>query len=239
MVDDPELVRLLDDLERMPGVVAVALGGSRAQGTADAASDWDIGAYYRGEIGLERLERWGEVHRPGSWGRIMNGGAWLQIAGAKVDVLLRDLDVVDHWSKRALEGQFDVDGLLGYVAGIPTYTLLAEHAVAVVLRGALPPAPSFPERLAEVAPPRWRFCRDFTLEHARARARRGDVVGAAGHAARAVIEEAHARLCERRLWAFNEKRIVERADLAHLSGAFEADVDRIASDLREDRLRPG
>jgi predicted nucleotidyltransferase len=27
------------------GVLAVALGGSRAAGTADAASDWDLGLY--------------------------------------------------------------------------------------------------------------------------------------------------------------------------------------------------
>ena len=40
-------------------------------------------------------------------------------------MLLRDLDVVDHWSQRAIEGSFEVDCLLPYLAGIPTYSLMA------------------------------------------------------------------------------------------------------------------
>ena len=107
------------------GVLAVALGGSRASGTADAASDWDLGLYYRGEIDLTVLARHGEVHPPGSWGRLMNGGAWLTVDGLKVDVMLRDLDVVGHWSAEAAQGRYEVDALLGYVAGAPTYGLMA------------------------------------------------------------------------------------------------------------------
>src|SRR5262249_33697068 len=80
------------------GVEAVVIGGSRAIGTADASSDWDLGVYYRGDIDLAELGHFGEVHLPGSWGRIMNGGAWLSLAGMKVDVLLRDLDVTLHWT---------------------------------------------------------------------------------------------------------------------------------------------
>jgi hypothetical protein len=224
--------RLLDDLEHMPGVVAVVLGGSRAQGTADDTSDWDLGVYYRGPLSLGLLERWGTVHPPGSWGRIMNGGAWLEVDGAKVDVLLRDLDVVEHFAERALRGDFDIDNLLGYVAGVPTYSLLAELALAKRLRGALPEAPSFPERLAASAPARWRFCRDFTLEQARARARRGDAVGAAGQTAKAIFEEAHARMCERREWTLNEKRLVERAGLGPLHALVAVDVERAADALR-------
>ena len=85
-----ELCAMLGALE---GVVAVTLGGSRAGGTADDGSDWDLGVYYRGSLDLDALARRGQVHPPGAWGRIMNGGAWLTLAGTKVDVLLRDLDV--------------------------------------------------------------------------------------------------------------------------------------------------
>jgi hypothetical protein len=94
------------------GVVAVAVGGSRAAGTADAASDWDLGVYYRGEIDLAVLARHGQVHPPGSWGRLMNGGAWLTLDGLKVDVLL------------------------GYVAAAPTYLAAAEPAVSPAVVGA-------------------------------------------------------------------------------------------------------
>ena len=83
-------------LAQMEGVEVVAIGGSRAAGTADVASDWDIGVYYRCNIDLALLATYGKVHPPGSWGRIMNGGAWLSLGGTKVDVLLRDLVGHDH-----------------------------------------------------------------------------------------------------------------------------------------------
>ena len=114
------LAPLLDDLEAIPGVRAVVLGGSRALGREDGGSDWDIGVYYQGPIDLRALGRWGEFHPPGAWGRIMNGGAWLLIDRLKVDVLLRDVDVVDRWADSARRGHFEIDLLLGYLAGRPT-----------------------------------------------------------------------------------------------------------------------
>jgi hypothetical protein len=220
-----DIAALADDLAGAHGVVAVVLGGSRASQDADAHSDWDLALVYRGAPDLAALAARGTVHPPGSWGRIMNGGAWLTLGGRKVDVLLRDLDVVEHWSERARAGAFEVDFLLSYLAGIPTYTLLAERALGVVLRGPAFPAEPYPRPLAQGGPPRWRFHRDFSLEHARDRARRGDHAGAAGQTARAAIEEAHARLCARGEWVLNEKRILERAGLARVQAAF-ADAPR-------------
>jgi len=52
-------------------------------------------------------------------------------------------------------------------------------------------------------------------------ARRGNRVGAAGQVAKAVMEEAHARLCERALWACNEKRILTAAGLAQADSHFD------------------
>ena len=70
-------------LALIKGVEAVAIGGSRAAGTADAEGDWDLGVYYRGTIDLAPLASYGEVDLPGSWGRIMNGGAWLSLGGSR------------------------------------------------------------------------------------------------------------------------------------------------------------
>jgi hypothetical protein len=233
---------LVDDLAAAQGVIAVALGGSRALGVGDAGSDWDIGLYYRGTIDLSALAARGTVYPPGAWGRLMNGGAWLRCGGERVDVLLRDLDVVEHWTRRAECGEFEVDALLGYVAGVPTYLLGAELASCRPLHGAIPAAP-FPPQLAAAAPPRWRFSRSFSLEYARVYAARGNRVGAVGQAAKAVLEEAHAVVCERGQWVCNEKRLIEAADLGGVHGLFshvpsEADdlvrwVDDIARRLGE------
>jgi hypothetical protein len=221
VIDLPRPVAdLVDELAAMPGATAIALGGSRANGASDAVSDWDLGLYYRGGLDLTALRAHGEVHPPGAWGRLMNGGAWLRLGGERVDVLLRDLDAVDQWAGRARHGEFEVDALLGYLAGVPTYFLTAELASCRWLRGAIAAVP-YPPRLAESAPPRWRFCRTFSLEYARAHARRGNRIGALGQASKAVMEEAHAILCERREWVCNEKRLVESAGLSDVSRLFD------------------
>jgi hypothetical protein len=211
---------LVQTLAALPGAAGVALGGSRGAGGADPGSDWDLAVYYRGAIDLSALQRYGEVHPPGSWGRIMNGGAWLRVGDAEVDVLLRDLDVALYWTRQAATGTFEVDALLGYVAGIPTYSLAAELASGRLLAGELPEVGAMPPKLVETAPPRWRFARDFSLEYARMHAARGNVVGTLGQAAKAAMEEAHARVCERGQWTLNEKRLLGAAGLGTLGDAF-------------------
>jgi hypothetical protein len=214
------VAELVSVLATSAGVVGVALGGSRATGDADADSDWDLGVYYRGAIDLAPLARHGTVHPPGSWGRIMNGGAWLELAGTgatlEVDVLLRDLGVVQPLAAAAGRGEFQVEALLGYLAGAPTYTVLAELAIGRTLAGSLPSVDGFPAALAASAPPRWRFATGFSLDHARMRADRGDIVGAVGQVSKAILEAAHAILCARGAWVVNEKRLVERAGLGPL-----------------------
>lgn len=220
MIALPQSVtELVDVLTDMPGTVAVVLGGSRAVRSDDEVSDWDLGVYYRGEIDLTALSAFGTVFPPGSWGRVMNGGAWLERGGEKVDVILRDLDVVEYWTRRAQEGEFDRDALLGYLAGIPTYTLSAELASCLPLHGNVEVVP-FPPKLAAAAPAVWRFCRSFSLEYARMHAKRGNVAGVAGQAAAAVMEEAHAISCERGQWVCNEKRLIETTGLSSLNNLF-------------------
>jgi hypothetical protein len=213
------IVDLVNELAGMSGAIAVALGGSRALGTSDAGADWDLGLYYRDTIDLTPLAALGTVNPPGSWGRLMNGGAWLRYGGERVDVLLRDLTVVEHWTRRAECGEFEVDALLGYTAGVPTYLLTAELALGRVLWGSLP-AVRFPSALAVAAPHVWRFCRSFSIEYARVHATRGNHVGAIAQAAKAVMEEAHAIMCEQSRWVCNEKRLIDDAGLTSLQSLF-------------------
>ena len=214
MIDlPPPVAALCATLGAQTGVVAVTIGGSRATDTADASSDWDVGLYYRGPLECAPLARHGEVHPPGAWGRIMNGGAWLTLDGLKVDVMLRDMDTVLRWTAEARQGRYEVDALLGYVAGVPTYSLMAELAVNRVVVGALPAAGAYPEALAVAGDRRWRMHAEFSLAHARMRAERGDVTGAAGQAAKAVLETAQAWACRHHQWVLNEKTLIERAGL--------------------------
>jgi predicted nucleotidyltransferase len=50
---DPILERVLPVLAAVPGVAAIALGGSRARGAAHAGSDTDLGLYFSQGAGLD------------------------------------------------------------------------------------------------------------------------------------------------------------------------------------------
>jgi predicted nucleotidyltransferase len=223
---------LADELATIQGVVAVVLGGSRAVGTHRADSDWDLAVYYRDSLDpglLRELGHRGYVSQLGEWGPVMNGGAWLTIEGTPVDVLFRDLDVVEGWLGEALEGRFEVLSQNGYLAGAPTYVVVGELATCRVISGELP-RPAFPEPLAAVAAKRWRGRAGVALMFAAIHARGGDPVPCNGMLALAILCVAHARLVERREWALNEKGLVRRAGLSNVETLL-PDVAAVAAAL--------
>jgi predicted nucleotidyltransferase len=228
---------LVPKLAALPHVVAVVLGGSRAAGTHRPDSDWDFGLYYRGSFDadlLAGLGHPGHTAQPGEWGRIVNGGAWLSVGGEPVDVLLRDLDVIDRWHADAREGRFEVDHVEGHLAGLPTYVPVGEMALNRVLHGELPEV-TFPPKLREVAGYRWRWGSAFSLFFAAGYAGQGDITACAGMLAKAAMLAAHGVLAARGEWALNEKRFVQRAGLtaAHdVFGKVAADPEGAVEDMR-------
>jgi hypothetical protein len=207
---------LAERLRDLPGVVAVTLGGSGASETAREEGHWDFGLYYRGQLSADDVRALGlkgEVVEPGEWGRLANGGASLTVEGQRVDLRYRDLEVVEHWLAEGEAGRYEVDRVEGYVAGMATYVLAGELALAEVLVGELP-RPAFSERLRQSAPPRWRASAEFSLGVAGAIAERGDVAACVGLLAKAAIEAAQAALAERGEWALSEQGIIRRAGLS-------------------------
>ena len=178
---------------------AVTLGGSRAAGTARAHSDWDFGLYYRTTIDpddVRALGFAGEVFAPGEWGTVPNGGAWLEIDGARVDLVYRDLATVEEWTADAEAGRFRVFREVGYVAGAPTYSYAAELAINRHLVGSLP-RPDFPAALRARAPEFWHRLAIGGLKFADAHARRDDAVACAGNLARRRARRPRTRGCAR------------------------------------------
>ncbi|MGC5344536.1 nucleotidyltransferase domain-containing protein [Streptomyces sp. DT24] len=211
------LVHVTDRLAGLPGVRAVALGGSRAAGTHRADSDWDFAVYYRGTFSPDALRAlgWpGEVSGIGEWGGgVFNGGAWLRVGARHIDVHYRDLDDVEHQLAQARQGRFAVERLMFHLAGIPTYLVVAELAVNQVLHGQLP-RPDFPAELRRTAPAQWWNAARLTLDHARtAHAERGNLTDTVGAIGVAACQTAHAVLAARGQWVTNEKTLLDRAGL--------------------------
>lgn len=209
------LERIRDALAGIPGVEAVALGGSHARGAGRPDSDLDVGLYDRdaapfdprdvAAVAGELDPRPGRVVTArGEWGPWVDGGAWLVVEGQPVDLLYRSLDRLDREIARAERGEREWDYAQQPVHGFHSYILLAELDVCRPLHD---PRGALAERKARVAggPPealRARVVQDFlwhaefTLFHARKAAARGDGVLAAGalhRAAAALVQVAWAR----------------------------------------------
>jgi predicted nucleotidyltransferase len=209
-------------LAGLPGVCAVALGGSRAAGTHRPDSDWDLAVYYRGAFDPEDLRAvgWpGEISAIGGWGGgVFNGGAWLEVRSRRVDVHYRDLDEVEHHLAEARGGRFHIERLLFHLAGIPSYVVVAELALHRTLRGSLP-KPDYPAALRESAARTWRRTAELTIDYARsAYAEHGRLTETVGALGQAACEAAHAVLAARGEWITNEKRLLERAGLRGVDG---------------------
>jgi len=159
------------------------------------------------------------VFEIGGWGGgVFNGGAWLQVDGRKVDVHYRDLDDVEHHLAQARAGRFGIERLMFYLAGVPTYVVVAEIALNRVLSGDLP-RPAYPDALRAAAPPRWWGDALATLGYARgAYAARGRLTETAGTIAVAACQAAHAVLAAGGQWVTNEKMLLDRAGLRGVDG---------------------
>lgn len=218
--DSAFLEHVADVLFGLPGVLAVALGGSRAYGNPGPETDWDFSMYYRGGFDPDDLRAigWpGEVFPIGGWGGgVFNGGAWLEVDGRKVDVHYRDLADVERIWREAEAGVFRIEPLMFHLAGIPTYILLAELALGRTLRGELP-NPVYQEALRVAARREWWSRAEALFDYAeRGFAAKGHALQAIGMAAEAATCAAHAILAGRGEWVTNEKRIFAMAGLGDL-----------------------
>ena len=217
MDDEAFLEHVASRLSQLPGVEAVTLGGSRAEGTHRPDSDWDFSVYYHGQFEPQALRDigWpGEVSEVGGWSAgPFNGGAWLEIDGRRTDVHYRDLDVIDREIASSLEGRFTIEPLLFHLAGYPSYLVLAELSVKRVLHGSLP-TPEYPAELRHRACEVWWGRAEATFGYARSyHAPTGRLTQCAGLIAQAAAHSAHAVLAARGEWVTNEKTLLTRAGL--------------------------
>lgn len=130
--------RVAERLDDVPGVVAVALGGSLARGRALPDSDIDLGIYYhparppsiaalRGVAAQLDDSRSGDaVTDFGGWGPWVNGGAWLNVEGHRLDWIYRDLDLVERVFDACERGEVARHFQAGHPHGFHTHIYLGE-----------------------------------------------------------------------------------------------------------------
>ncbi|HWU10489.1 MAG TPA: nucleotidyltransferase domain-containing protein [Streptomyces sp.] len=240
----PAVTAMASRLVRLPGIEAVALGGSRARGTHRPDSDWDLGVYYRGAPDLAALtavasEAQGApagVAGPGGWGPWVNGGAWLTVDGAAVDWILRDLDRVEAVWSDCRAGRFEVGVQAGHPLGFWSPCYAGEVALGQVLEdpgGELTRLQSsmrlYPEPLRRaLTDAAWEA--DFSVAAARKSAPAGDTLHVALCLSKAFGILAQALHAHHRVWCLNEKgALASAAALPDTPADF---TDRVSEALR-------
>ncbi|MFF3258146.1 nucleotidyltransferase domain-containing protein [Streptomyces sp. NPDC002932] len=210
---------MAERLVAVPGIHAIALGGSRARGTHRPDSDWDLGLYYRGALDLAALSALAqevqgspvEVAGPGGWGPWVNGGAWLRVDGTPVDWILRDLDRVEAVWSDCREGRYEVGVQPGHPLGFWSPAYPGEVALSHVLadtRDELTKLRAetldYPEPLRKaLADAAWEA--DFSVVSARKSAPSGDRLHVSLCLSRAFGILAQSLHAHHRTWCLNEK----------------------------------
>lgn len=224
-MDDAALTALAERLVAIDGVVAVALGGSRARGTHRPDSDIDLGLYYRGGLDVDQLRELAakvsgqpvEITNPGGWGPWVNGGGWLTVNGRRVDWIYRDLDRVRRVWADCGRGRYEVGVQAGHPLGFYSHAYAGEVALCRALAdpsGQLTDLQAqtraYPPALAQaLVDGLWEA--DFAAGLARYGASAVDPTYAAGCLFRAVGVACHALHGHGRKWLINEKGMVASA----------------------------
>jgi hypothetical protein len=226
------------ELATLPGVLAIAVGGSRARGRAREDSDVDLGVLYAEASPFEMARmretaaRWNDAPDPVvsdfyAWGPYVNGGAWLTVRGERIDLLWRSVERLEAAIADGEAGRHGVDHgqqpPFGYWSG----TLLGELALAVPLHDAAARLAAlkrrvavYPEALrrAAVADSLWGVefgLRAFAPKSVAA----GDAYGAAGCFARFAHQLVIALFALNRAWYVNDKTALAEIDALPLAPA--------------------
>jgi len=192
------LQQLVAQLQVIPGVAAIVLGGSYAAGTQHAASDLDVGIYYW-EAAPFAITSIKEVAASLSvqgtptvtdfygWGAWVNGGAWIHTAQGKVDFLYRNLDQIQRTITDTRQGITHHDYNQQPTHGFYSVIYLAETQICLPLYD---PASVIADLKHQVAayPPRLKakivgdclWAAEFTLIFARGYAANGEIYNTIG-----------------------------------------------------------
>ncbi|HJW13262.1 MAG TPA: nucleotidyltransferase domain-containing protein [Thermoanaerobaculia bacterium] len=249
---DAIVARIVGELAGVPGIAAVAVGGSWARGEADAHSDVDLGLYYDAArpprvARLRALARKvgagpsaSTVTALGGWGPWIDGGAWLEIEGRRVDWIYRDLSSVEKAISGARRGAISSHYQPGHPHAFHSYIYAGEVHYARILHDPRRRLEDLQRRTRPYPSALRRAIRDaflweaqFALETAAGSARREDALHVAGSLFRS------AACLLQVLFAANGRYFVNEKGALAATDAFRVRPPRFAARVKRILSRPG
>lgn len=240
-IAEPAVAQLVARLAQVPGVAALALGGSRARGTAGPASDFDVGLYFRSGAPFDargiRAAVAGILDAPdrttitpiGEWGPWIVGGGWLSVNGRKVDLLYRDADAVRRVIEACRAGDISMNYQPGHPHGFCSAIWMGEAALCLPLHdphgliaGLKQLTTPYPEALRAALVRRFRWEVLFSIENAELAVGRDEQTHVAGCAYRALACLGQVLFALNRRYLINEKGALAEA------GGFPATIPHLA-----------
>lgn len=254
MLSEDQLHFLAQDLGSVHGVEAVALGGSRANGTHGSDSDFDLGLYVTADVDRTALaaiaSHWSQqeaaITPSGGWGPWVDSGAWLTVHGTAVDLILRDVVRVTEQCDRAVRGDFTFHVQPGHPLGFLDVAYAGEVALCVplvdptgLLRSLAEPVTPYPEPLRRAMLVNlWQV--DFLFDAADKGTSREDVGYVALCATTAAMLLGHGWHAVSGQWVINEKGLlpnvgrlpVDTGDFSSTAAALLGSLGTTAVELR-------
>lgn len=225
------LDKINNELQSVPGVVGIVLGGSRARETHHEKSDIDIGIYYDESLGFDISEvnriatklddelREELVTQIGGWGPWVNAGGWLIIEGYHVDFILRDIKRVSQVIDDCLEGKISNNYHPGHPHAYINVMYMGEIFICKILfdlQGKVAELKSktnpYPQILKDAIVEYYMFEAPFSLVLANDIVDKGDVYYVSGHCFRTISCLNQVLFSINEEYCINEKKAVKMID---------------------------
>lgn len=225
------LNKVTKELEILPGIVGVVLGGSRARGTHQDTSDIDIGIYYDESAGFDISEvsnvatklddenRENLVSGLREWGDWINGGAWLLIEGYHVDLIFRDVNRVEEIIEDCLLGKVSIHYHTGHPHGFLNMMYMGEVSICKILAdktkritelkvNTIP----YPKALKDAVVAYFMFEASFSFMFAKDNVEKDDLSYVVGHCYRTIACLNQVLFAWNEEYCINEKKAVRMID---------------------------
>jgi len=221
--------KLCAELEAVPNIVGIVLGGSRARGIHEHDSEIDIGIYYENSLDIEALNkiatklddenRENLITQIGEWGEWINGGGWLVIDGYHVDFIFRDINKVAEVMEECMKGMVTTHYHTGHPHAYLNMMYMGEISICKILfeknnRISVLQAKTnpYPKALKDAIINYFLFEANFSLMFAKANVNKDDSSYVMGHCYRIISCLNHVLFAINEEYCINEKKAVRMID---------------------------